>query len=97
MKRLIADLVRFGLLTVVTGILLMLMDPANIVVIQALGIALFMVGGTHFTRRLLFHRLDLQQIAEDAIKNNSMPAAIVFVAICVFLVCTMFLSMSVLR
>jgi|PlaIllAssembly_1097288.scaffolds.fasta_scaffold09057_5 hypothetical protein len=97
MKRLIADLVRFGLLTVVTGVLLLFMDPANIVVIQALGIALFMVGGTHFTRRLLFHRLDLQQIAEDAIKNNSMPAAIVFVAICVFLVCTMFLSMSVLR
>jgi len=90
MKRLIADLVRFGLLTVVTGVLLLFMDPANIVVIQALGIALFMVGGTHFTRRLLFHRLDLQQIAEDAIKNNSMPAAIVFVAICVFLVCTMF-------
>lgn len=97
MNRLLYDLLRFGVLTIGSGAVLYWLDGSNLVVFQALFIALFMVGGTHFTRRLLFHRLDLQKIALDAINDKNMPAAIVFAAICLFLIATMFLSMSVLR
>jgi hypothetical protein len=97
MKRWVADLFRFGLLTLGAGAALYWLDESNIVVFQALFIALFMIGGTHFTRRLLFHKLDLQQIAMDAINGKNLPAAIVFFAVCLFLIATMFLSMSVLR
>jgi len=73
------------------------MDESNIVVVQAMLISLFMVGGTHLTRRILFPRLDLQAIATDACVNNKLGAAIVFAAVVLFLVAVMFLSMSVLK
>lgn len=62
-----------------------------------MGIAIFLVGGTHLTRRILFHRLDLQAIALDAIKEQNFPAAIIFCAVVYFLVQVIDLSMMVLK
>lgn len=95
--RVISDFLRILALLVVVGVGLYLVDPANAVVFQATGIAMFLVGGTHLTRRILFHRLDLQTIAEEAVKDNNFSAAVVFAAICVVLVSIMHLSMSVLK
>lgn len=91
------DLARIGILLFVIGYLLVQHDASNTVIIQALGIGLFLVGGSHLTRRILFYRLDLQSIAREAIEEKNMPAAVIFAAIMFFLVAVMFLSMSVLK
>lgn len=97
MKRMIEDLLRVVVLLGVVGIVLYHLDPANIVVFQALLIGMFVVGGTHLTRRIMFHRLDIQKIALNAVKERCTASAVVFAAICMVLVAIMFLSMSVLR
>jgi hypothetical protein len=90
------DLVRVGVLLLADGLLLYAIDPANIVIFQSVLVGLFLVGGTHVSRRILFPRLDLQLIAKKAYEENSMPAAIVFVAFIFFLVAVMFMPMSIL-
>lgn len=97
MRRFFADVFRVGLLLLAAGSILYLMDPANVVVFQALLIGLFVVGGTHLTRRVLFPRLDLQSIAKRAVEDNNTPAAIIFAAVVAFLIAVMFLSMGVLK
>lgn len=97
MRRVAVDVVRVLVLLVLTGAGLIYADPANVVVFQALGIGIFLVGGTHLTRRVLFHRLDLQSIAQRAVDDVNFPAAVVFAAICGVLVAIMFLSMQVLK
>lgn len=84
-------------LLLLVGFGLFWVDPANIVVFQSLGIAMFLVIGTHLTRRILFHRLYLQEIALTAVKENNGSAAIVFASICAVIISVMYLSMSVLR
>lgn len=96
MTRMISDLYRVLMLLVVVGLVLYFLDPANVVVFQALLIGTFLVGGTHLTRRVMFHRLDLQSIAKSAVHDKNMPAAVVFASICGVLVAIMYLSMSVL-
>ena len=97
MRRFAVDVVKVLVLLVLTGVGLIYVDPANVVVFQALGIGIFLVGGTHLTRRVLFHRLDLQSIAQRAVEEANFPAAVVFAAICGVLVAIMFLSMQVLK
>jgi len=97
MSRMANDLYRVVMLIGVCGVLLYLMDEGNIAIFQSLLAGMFMVGGTHLTRRLLFNRLDLQEVALEAIRNQNIPAAIVFVAICMLLIAIMWLSMSLLR
>lgn len=97
MIRVIHDLVRVLVLLVVVGWWLHWMDPANDVVYQALGIAIFMVGGTHLTRRVLMPRLDLQLIALEAVKEKNWPAAIVFAVVVYFLVAIIQVSLAVLK
>lgn len=97
MKRLFGDLLKVLVLMVLTGALLYLADPANLVVFQAMGIGIFLVGGTHFTRRILFHRLDLQSIAIKAVEEKNIAAALIFAAIMAFLVTVMVVSMSILK
>lgn len=96
MKRFFVDLVRVVLLIGLTGVLLYLADPANVVVFQAMGIAVFLVGCTHLTRRVLFHRLDLQVIAQKAVEDGNGAAALVFAAIVYFLVQVIDLALRVL-
>ena len=97
MKRIYTDLLRVGFLMLVTGILLYLIDPANIAVFQALLIGVFVVGGTHLTRRILFPQIDLQSIAKRAYTDNNLGAAIVFFGVVLFLIAVMYLSMDVLK
>ncbi len=91
------DLLRVFVLLVCSGVFLYASDPANAVIFQAFGIAVFMVGGTHLTRRILFNRVDLQDVANEAWKNNNVGAAVVFASICVFLISIMYLAMQVIR
>lgn len=97
MKRVYVDALRIAVLMVLTGVLLYLADPSNVVVFQAMGIAVFFVGATHLTRRVLFNRLDVQLIAQKAIDDANFPAAVIFCAIIYFLVQVFDLSMAVLR
>lgn len=97
LERLISDLVRVILLLVVVGVVLYFQDPTNVAVFQALLIAIFMVGGTHLTRRILFPKLDLQKIALDAIKENNFAGVAIFCAVIYLLVAVMELSMKVLK
>lgn len=96
-QRIFTDLLRVGILMLLVGVLLYLADPANAVVFQAMGIAVFLVGGTHLTRRVLFHQIDLQSIARRAMEENNFAAAIIFAAVIYFLVEVMRLSMTVLK
>lgn len=97
MTRILHDLLRVFVLLVVVGVSLYFIDPANMAVYQALLIGLFLVGGSHFTRRLLFSKLDLQSIALKAIQENNITAAVIFAAVIYFLVSVMELSMKVLH
>lgn len=97
LERLLSDIVRVVLLLVVVGSALYMMDPTNTAVFQALLIGIYLVGGTHLTRRILFPKLDLQQIALDAIKENNFAGVAVFCAVIFFLVSVMELSMKVLK
>lgn len=96
MRRFLHDFLRVALLMFLAGVILFWADPANAVVFQSLGIGIFVVGGSHLTRRILFPRLDLQAIALRAVEENNFSAAVVFVAVCVVLVAIMFISMRVL-
>lgn len=97
LKRIIPDVIRVFLLLVLVGIMLYLADPANAVVFQALGIALFLAGGTHLTRRILFHQIELQGVARKAIDENSLPAAVVFAAVIYFLVEVMRIPLMIIK
>lgn len=97
MKRFMVDFLKVLILMVLVGVMLYLADPANLVVFQAMGIGIFLVGGTHFTRRILFHRLDLQSIAIKAVEEKNIAAALIFAAIMAFLVTVMVVSMSILK
>lgn len=96
-RRFFYDFFKVFLLMGVVGALLYWADPANAVVFQAMGIALFMVGGTHLTRRILFNSIDLQAIARTAINDKNVPAAIVFASFVAFLIAVMMLSMQVFK
>ncbi len=91
------DVIRVFLLMIVTGSILYIIDPANAVIYQAVMIALFQVGSTHLTRRILFPHLDLQSIAKKAVEDSSIAAAIVFSSIIAFLIAVMFLSAQVFK
>lgn len=97
MNRFLNDTWRIFVLMGVVGTYLILSDPANAVVFQSLAIGIFLVGGTHLTRRILFNHLDLQYIVMTAVKDNNLAAAIVVFSLVIFLVAVMFLSMQVFR
>lgn len=84
------------LLWVVLGVLLVVIDRANVVVLQSFAIGLFLVAGSHITRRVLFHRLDLQTLASKA-GETSVGAALVVASVCAFLVSVMWVGLAVLR
>lgn len=97
MEKIARDIWRVCLLMIFTGVLLYMMDPANVVIYQAVLIALFQVGCTHLTRRILFPHLDLQATAKEAVINKNLAASIVFASVIAFLIAVMFLSMQVLK
>lgn len=96
-RRFFYDFFKIFILMGVVGFLLYQADPTNAVIFQAMGIALFMVGGTHLTRRILFNSLDIQAIARLAVRDNNMSAAIVFASVVAFLIAVMSLSMQVFK
>lgn len=91
------DIVRVTILLFIVGMILAYRDTANEVVFDALLLSMFIAGGSHLTRRLLFPALDLQEIAIQAVKNGSIAAAMVFFSVCLVLITLMVMSMSVLR
>ena len=97
LERLLSDVVRVVFLLVIVGAALYFMDPSNTAVFQALLIGIYLVGGTHLTRRILFPKLDLQQIALEAIRDNNFAGVAIFGAVIYFLVSVMELSMKVLK
>lgn len=97
MKRIYTDFLRVGILLVLVGSLLYWLDESNIAVFQAQLIGLFLIGGTHLTRRILFPQLNLQSIAKKAYEDNNIAAALVFLTVVAFLIAVMFLSMRVLK
>lgn len=97
MNRAVKLLVKVFFMIICLGAALVLYDPANIVVVQAMAIGIFLVGGSHLTRRILLDRMDIQDIALRSIAEGSMPGAIIFVGVLWFLVQIMQISMSVLK
>lgn len=97
MRRLFSDITKVILLMGLVGYGLYSFDDSNVVVFQALGIGVFLIGGTHLTRRILFHRLDLQSIALKAVNEKNLAAAVVFTVICWVVVSITQLSMQVLK
>lgn len=97
MSRTVSDLMRVVFLMGVVGTALWFLDDSNVAIFQSLLAAMFLVGGTHFTRRLLFHKLNLQEIALEAIRNRNGAAAAVFFCICLLLISIMHLSITLLR
>ena len=97
MSRFMSDVLRIGFLLVVVGAILLYVDVANVVVLQALGIALFFAGGTHLTRRILFPRLDLQHIAIESVKDANTAGAIIVLAVVLFLIAVMLVPVFILR
>lgn len=96
MNRHITDLIRIGVLLIATGVYLHYSDPTNDIIIEALVIGVFLVGGTHLTRRILMHRVDLQEFALKA-KENPLGASIVFASVVLFLVAVMYIPLMVLK
>ena len=88
------DLIR-TLLFVVVAAALLVFDVANIAVLQAAVVGVFLAIASHVTRRILFPDLDMQLIAEKASKEPT-GAAIVFASVCLFLVAVMCMGMAVL-
>lgn len=95
--RIVQDILKVLLLLVLAGYLLYLADPANVVVFQAMGVVMFLTGGTHLVRRVMFNRLDMQLIANKAVADNNLAAAIVFASMCAVLIAILFVPMFVLK
>lgn len=97
MGRFSRDMLRFALLVGLTALALVLIDPVNAVVFQAVLIAGFQVGVAHFVRRVMFPHLDLWSVAKKAIDANNAAAAVVFASVVAFLIATMYLTAQVLK
>lgn len=75
---------------------LLVLDESNWAIAQSVAVGTVLVAGSHITRRILFNRLDLQDIAVKA-TEHPVGAGIVFAAICMFLMSIMWISMAVLK
>ena len=82
---LLRDFFRLFLLLGVVGAALYVLDPANAAVFHMALISTFLIGVTHLTRRVLFNKIDLQEVALTAVHERNMAAALVFASICALL------------
>lgn len=89
------DLYRAIILLLLVAVLY-LVDEANAVVFQALGIGILLAAGSQITRRILMPAIDMQEVAINAAKASPIAGAIVYAAMIVFLIAVMFLSVSIL-
>lgn len=97
MNRTLKTLLKVLVMVILVGYALYLYDESNAVVLQASAIGVFLVGMSHLTRRILLDQMDLQRIAAEAVKDNNVSAALVFLGVLWFLVQIMQISMSVLK
>lgn len=95
--RRLSDFFRILILVGLVGGLLYWIDASNVVVFQSLAIAMFLAGGTHLTRRILFPRLDLQTIAIKAVEEGNGAAALIFFSVVTFLITMFIVPFLVLR
>lgn len=72
-------------------------DTSSVIWLYSLGVAILLAAGSHLTRRVLFHRLDLQAIALDAIKTRNWQGTVIFVTICAVIVSLMWIPVAVVR
>lgn len=97
MQRILRDLIKILVLMVFIGLLLVYFDESNWVIVQMMGIAMFLAGGTHLTRRILLHKLDLQGIAMQAVTEKNVPAAIIFASVVLWCISLMLIPVLVLK
>lgn len=71
-------------------------DISNLIWVYSLGVGVLLAAGSHFTRRIMFNRLDLQSIAQVAVETP-IGAAIVFFSICLVLISLMWIPVMVVR
>lgn len=95
--RVTRDVILVLVMVVLMGAVLVWVDPANVVVLQAAGISVFLAGTTHVTRRIMFNRIDLQETALQAIRDKNVPAAIITASLMLFLIAVLFVSLMVLK
>ena len=97
MHRFLRDLIKVLVLMILIGALLIYFDESNWVIVQMMGIAMFLAGGTHLTRRILLHQLDLQKIAIQAVTEKNVSAAIIFASIVLWCISLMLIPILVLK
>lgn len=74
------------------GVLLLAPDSATWSLVRySFGLAFFLILASHVTRRLLFSKLDLQELLRQGAEERNLPAAISGLAICAVLIAVMFI------
>lgn len=87
------------LILVVIGLALLQPDqPTIALVTYSFGLSFLLVAASHITRKILFRRMDIATLADSALKEHNVAAAIVFAAICLVLIALMyFMALPLLR
>ena len=93
-----SELIRIALLVVI-GIVLLQPDAATTALITySFGLTFLLIAASHIARKILFRKLDIAVLAEAALKEHNLAAALVFVGICLTLIALMyFMALPLLR
>ena len=84
-----SDLVRIALLAGLGLLLLQPDTPTLNLISYCFGLSVLLVAASHVLRKILFRRIDLVRLAEDALQNMNLAAAVVFASVCFVLVALM--------
>jgi len=87
---LIKDLPSLALMSTAAYLLLDPDQPTWTMIRYSFGIALFLVFGSHLTRRLIFPRISVQGLLEEARKGN-VASALGAASVCAVLIALMFI------
>lgn len=84
------EIIRVALLATV-GLFLLKPDAATLSLVSySFGLSFLLIAASHLARKILFRRMDMAVLADAAVKDKNVAAALIFIAICVVLVALMF-------
>lgn len=92
------EIIRIIILLII-GLALLRPDDATLALVSySFGLSFLLIAASHLCRKILFRRQDLAELADAALKEGNIAAALVFLSICISLIALMyFMAAPLLR
>lgn len=85
------EIIRILILAAIGLTLLKPDAPTLALVSYSFGLSFMLIAASHLARKILFRRMDIATLADSALKEGNIAAAIVFSAICFVLIALMYI------